>query len=110
MVAVMEDPDKQVQVAIIASELKSLDGRMDALEKKLEALDLRLQHDSQDRTACHHKLETTLAKMEATQRLEFAKRDEFSRGAKWAIYIAWAVLTSGLLAAGAKLLQFFGKG
>lgn len=100
----------ETTVAVLSSQLDAMDERLDRVEKRLTGLEHQLAEADRARVEHGLRTEQLLNEIRADQKLEFAKRDEFTRGAKWSIYIAWIVLTSGALMGAAKLFQLLPKG
>ncbi len=102
--------DMEVSVAVLSKQLETMDERLKYVETQLKDFDKRMAAADLARAEHALRTETMLAEIKAQQELQFAKRDEFTRGAKWSIYIAWIVLTSGALMGAAKLFHLLPKG
>ena len=106
----MADGSMETTVAVLSNQLETMGGRLEQVEKRLSRLEQQLVEADHARVEHALRTEQLLNEIRADQKLEFAKRDEFTRGAKWSIYIAWIVLTSGALMGAVKLFQLLPKG
>ena len=106
----MADGSMETVVAVLSNQLETMGGRLERVEARMSALEQQLTDADLARMEHARSTERLLHEIRADQKLEFAKRDEFTRGAKWSIYIAWVVLTSGFLLGAVKLIQIIPKG